>query len=344
MAHDQDAALVVIPTLNEAAHIEGLLDQFGAFARRERAAGRDTLVAVVDGGSSDATPAIVRSHPTTKDGLVVLLNNVHRIQSAGINQAVDLLGAKRAWLIRVDAHARYPDDYPEVLIAEAKASGAASVVVAMHAVGKAPVQQAIALAQNSRIGNGGAGHRTGEGGRFVPHGHHALMRLCVFRAVGGYDPSFSHNEDAELDLRLTDRGFRIWQTARTGIDYIPRATFPALARQYARFGGGRARTLCKHWNRHRPQPRQMVVISLAPLVWVAALAPAFPVLAAPTGLWLIACLLAGPVVARGKGGPALSTRVGMAAGVMHLAWSAGFWLYLLKEQRTTPTRNVEAQP
>ena len=49
------------------------------------------------------------------------------------------------------------------------------------------------------------------------------MRIAAFRAVGGYDESFSHNEDAELDLRLTREGGRIWLTDKVRIGYHPRA-------------------------------------------------------------------------------------------------------------------------
>jgi succinoglycan biosynthesis protein ExoA len=49
----------------------------------------------------------------------------------------------------------------------------------------------------------------GLGWRFVEHGRHALIRLDAFRAVGGYDATQSHNEDAEFDYRLTGNGGRI---------------------------------------------------------------------------------------------------------------------------------------
>lgn len=109
------------------------------------------------------------------------------------------------------------------------------------------------------------------------------MRLDAFRSVGGYDATLSHNEDAELDLRLARRGFRIWQTARTGIDYVPRASLKALARQYARFGAGRAATLRKH--NVRPRLRQ-VAASLAPMVALAVLSPIWAGFAVPAALWL----------------------------------------------------------
>jgi GT2 family glycosyltransferase len=334
----RDGTLVVIPTLNEAAHIHAVLDQLDGFISGEAAAGRNSIVVVADGGSTDATRDIVKAHPTSKNGRTILIDNPDRFQSAGINRAVKRHGDGRAWLIRIDAHARYPDDYCDVLIAEAEATGAASVVVPMRAVGVGLPQAAIALTQNSRLGNGGASHRTGQGGRYVDHGHHALMRLDAFRAVGGYDPTFRHNEDAELDLRLSARGYGIWQTARTCIDYIPRVSLRALARQYAHFGAGRAATLRKH--RIRPRLRQMVVAALAPLVALLAFTPIWPGFAVPAVVWACTCLVAGQIVARAERGPATGVLVGVAAGVMHLAWSVGFWRCVLAPR---PIRSLQSR-
>ena len=82
-----------------------------------------------------------------------------------------------------------------------------SVVVSMNAEGSACLQRAAAAAQNSLLGNGGSSHRIRSDGRWVDHGHHALMTTAAFKAVGGYDEAFSHNEDAELDVRLTKADF-----------------------------------------------------------------------------------------------------------------------------------------
>lgn len=103
------------------------------------------------------------SHWWTSPGRVVLLDNPRRVQSASINLAVARFGTGREWLVRIEAHALYPEDYCEVLIDEAKTTGAAAAAVAMHAVGDGPAQAAIAQAQNSQFGNGGAAHRTAPG-------------------------------------------------------------------------------------------------------------------------------------------------------------------------------------
>ncbi|TIT70853.1 MAG: succinoglycan biosynthesis protein exoa, partial [Mesorhizobium sp.] len=71
------------------------------------------------------------------------------------------------------------------------------------------------------------------------------MRIAAFRAVGGYDESFSHNEDAEFDHRLRQAGYRIWMSGRTQMVYYPRSTLKGLFFQYLGYGRGRANNVLK---------------------------------------------------------------------------------------------------
>jgi GT2 family glycosyltransferase len=308
--------LVVVPALNEAVHIRAVLDGLTPFARRTGA-----RIVVADGGSTDGTQAIVRQM-ARDEPLIALIDNPARLQGAGINLAVRTFGDSAQWLLRIDAHSAYPPDYGDRLLSEARKTGADAVVVRMKAVGQGPLHRLIALAQNSRLGNGGAAHRTAAAGRWVDHGHHALIGIAAFRAVGGYDESFSHNEDAELDHRLRTKGYRLWLTAETGLDYFPRRTLGSLLLQYFRFGRGRARNILKH--RAGLGVRQAVVAALAPLVLLAALAPLAPVFALPLAVWLLACLVGGVALAVAGRQPQ-AVLSGFIAGAMHLAWSAGFW-------------------
>lgn len=321
---------ILIPTLNEARHILGVINALAGSAEKLGA-----QIVVIDGGSTDGTVDLVQAEAARRPG-VILLHNPKRLQSAAINLAVERFGDALEWIIRVDAHAGYPEDYCDVLLAEAQRSGADSVVVRMHATGTGPLQTLIAAAQNSLFGNGGSAHRGAGEGRFVDHGHHALMRVAAFRAVGGYDESFSHNEDAELDQRLGQQGFRIWLTAATRMDYFPRDTLRGLAKQYFRFGRGRMATARKHpGSLHK---RHAILISLAPLLVLAALLPLFPPLALPFGLWLAACLLAGVATAL-RARSASIALCGIPGAVMQMSWSLGFWMGLLSGSRTGGKRS-----
>lgn len=308
--------LIVIPTLNEAAHIAGVLDSILPFAEQT-----DGLVVVADGRSQDATRDIVHAY-AARNPRVVLLDNPRRLQAAAVNLAVKTHGEGFDWLLRLDAHSAYPADFGAALLAEADETGADSVVVSMQAEGQRGLQRLIADAQNSRIGNGGSAHRLAGKGVWVDHGHHALMRMGAFRAVGGYDERFSHNEDAELDHRLRQVGYRIRLTGRTGLRYFPRARLMPLLRQYFNFGRGRARNLAKH--RGRPALRQRLVALLAPALLLSVLAPVSLVFAAPLLLWLAGCLAGGVLIAVTTRNPA-GLLAGFIAGAMHLAWSAGYW-------------------
>lgn len=312
--------LVVIPCLNEAAHLAVITKQMALAVRPYQG-----KVVVVDGGSTDGSRAIAREI-ARRDSYVVFLDNPERIQSAGINSAVVAFGDGHTHLIRVDAHAGYPDDFISTLLQEAARSDAASVVVGMIAQGSNLIQKVNAATQNARIGNGGSKHRARGTGEYVEHGHHALIALDAFRALDGYDPSFSHNEDAEFDARLIRAGYRIWLTGRTAITYYPRTEARALMEQYFRYGRGRARNMSKH--RSLPNMRQAIVIGVAPSVALVALSSAFPLLAVPAFLWMAAAAFGAVTVAIRARAPEL-LMAGPVAIMMHVSWSVGFWLQIL---------------
>lgn len=315
-------ALIVIPCLNEEAHLPRLLDQFVA-------ENPDALIVVADGGSSDRSRDIVAERSVTAPNLV-LLDNPARIQAAGVNLAVARFGDARKWLVRVDAHCRYPPDYRARLEAAAAAHAADCVVVPMVTRGHSCFQVAVATAQNSVLGTGGSAHRRIGNGRFVDHGHHALIALERFASADGYRDDMVANEDAELDLRLTKGGARIWLEPALAIEYLPRSTPAALWRQYFRYGAGRARTLKLH--RSRPKPRQVLPLLVPVAFGLLALTPVSGWFAVPVLVWLAIAIAAGVALgARDRRRCALLA--GLAAAIMHLGWGLGFLRGLAQVER-----------
>ncbi|MGA0606730.1 glycosyltransferase family 2 protein [Phenylobacterium sp. VNQ135] len=322
-ADHERRAVIVIPCLNEAKAIAGVIDRI-----LDDDGLVDPLVLVADGGSTDGTRDIV-ADIAARDPRVRLVHNPARLQSAGVNLAARALDDRRPWMIRVDAHADYPRNYVSTLIAEARATGAASVVVSMDTKGEGGFQRAVAAAQNSVLGTGGSAHRLAGEGKWVDHGHHALFRLDAFEAVGGYDETFSHNEDAELDLRLGREGGRIWLTDKVRIGYHPRSTPGALWKQYFSYGKGRARTVLKHFTPLKV--RQALPLAVAPAVVSLLGAPVFWPLAIPAVTWMLATLLFGVMLGL-KHRDAATLLSGPAAMIMHLSWSAGFWWQLFTDR------------
>lgn len=322
--------LIVIPCLNEEAHLPALL----ALLTTEPAAANARIV-VADGGSTDGSAEVVRAFGA-RDPRVVLLANPKRIQSAAVNLAVARYGADAETLIRVDAHARYPSDFLTRLLQAANETGADSVTISMRAASEsgACFQTAAAAAQNSVLGAGGSPHRKGGERRWVDHGHHALFKLAAFRAAGGYDESFTHNEDAELDARIRARGGKILLAADILIDYFPRTTARALARQYFSYGRGRARTVLKH--KEKLKPRQLAPLAIAPAIVLAALTPFSLWAAAPAAMWLTLCLVLGALLGM-RDRSVCAAFAGAPAAIMHAAWSAGFIAEIMAPTRAAPT-------
>jgi succinoglycan biosynthesis protein ExoA len=309
---------IIVPTLNEEDYIESCLDSLvGQYPEDAHE------ILVVDGGSSDATACIVTSFGE-RHRSVRLLDNPRRLQSSAMNLAARAAAPGATILVRADAHARYAPDFIKSCVSALTGTGATSVVVPMRTEARpgAGLQHAIAAAQSSRLGNGGAAHRTGIVSGFVDHGHHAAFDRAFFQSVGGYDERFTHNEDAELDIRAIKAGGAVWMCADAPVIYYPRDRLDHLARQYFRHGSGRARTLRKH--RIRPRPRQLIpVVVLAGCTAGVAMAPFIPDVAALALLYPAACLAWG--IAQSVRRRDVRMIAGAAALMtMHLSWASGF--------------------
>jgi succinoglycan biosynthesis protein ExoA len=327
-----DGVVVVIPCLNEEEHIEKTLAHF--MAEQEDAVRK---IVVSDGGSTDRTVEIVEQC-ALRDRRVVLLHNSRRIQSSALNKAVEQYGHLARFIVRADAHADYPAGFCTTLLAAQLMTGAESVVVSMIAEGGTCFQAAAATAQNSRLGNGGSAHRRLARGGFVDHGHHALMDVNAFRSVGGYDESFSYNEDAELDYRLIAAGFRIYLCAGADITYYPRKSPASLFNQYTNFGRGRAMTILKH--RTRPKLRQVLPVLVGPAVVMSLLWPFTPLFAIPAMLWAIAGLTYGLALGI-RSRSRCACGAGIAALLMHLGFSFGFMSQTLRGGSLRSSRGAQ---
>ena len=308
---------IVMPALNEEGYIADAVSSI-----LPGAGTCDYELLVLDGGSTDRTREIVQQlasqHPEIK-----LLHNERRIQSAALNIASEICDPRAEILVRADCHANYPPDFAARCADTLIRTGSGSVVVPMRAVGRRPVQRAIAAAQNSRLGNGGSAHRTAGRSGYVEHGHHAAFDRAIFRELGGYDETAPYNEDAEYDARLVNSGRRIYLDGDLTIDYFPRASLRTLARQYFRHGWGRANTTLKH--RKVPKPRQIlpVLVLLISAFGLALWPIAGAIALLPTFLYVAACSLWALQLAGQSRDPAVLLAA-PAAIVMHMAWACGF--------------------
>lgn len=327
---------LVLPALDEERYLEACVR---GLLRGEQPADRIEIL-VLDGGSADGTRAIADRLAGQLPFLRVV-DNPGRLQSAAFNLAMRSADQRAEYLLRCDVHAEYPPGFVARALRTAEETGAALVAFSDAPAHHGCLQAAVAFAQSTAVGVGGSRYRLGGWSGWVDHGKHGCFRRSAVEAVGGYDESFSHNEDSELSLRLLRAGERIWLDGELVVHYYPRDSLTALARQYWRYGRGRASTCLKH--RVWPGPRQLgppvlvlwhLLVLVAALWWPVALVAPAAYLAALASVSAAAaarrrqrCLLLAPA----------------ALVTMHHAWGAGFLSRALQSGLSSSRRRRTAR-
>ncbi len=333
--------LVIIPTLNEAAVIADVIETLS----QDLPTQTQCQFIVADGGSSDGTIDIVTALSKTRSD-VHLMPNPKKIQSAGVNLAVDLFGNEAKYIVRCDAHANYPSGYIRQLVESLEMHEAQSVVVPMDTIGDTCWRKAVSWVSNSAIGSGGSAHRGGHSSGFVDHGHHAIMHIEAFRAAGQYDPTFTHNEDAEFDCRLRGIGGKIYLDANIRIENYPRSSLRSLWKQYFNYGRGRSRTMRRHPKSWRV--RQLIV----PLHFVVTLGAVVGAIFISSLFWAYPLFYFGALTAvAARTATQTKSRCAWAmipaAATMHFAWAIGLIHGVLTIRETewlAPTHPIFPKP
>jgi len=230
---------IAMPCLNEERYIEACLRS--VMAQDYPKEKMEILVA--DGMSIDATREIL-ARLSEEDPRIRTVDNPDRIQAAGMNR---LIHASRGdVVVRMDVHCEYAPDYVRRCVEALDATGAWNAGGAQRARAKTLFQRALCAALDSPLGVGGAKYRGKDNEGFVDTVFLGAFRRKVFETVGMYDPKAITNEDAELNQRIVDAGGTVYQSKDVVVFYYPRDSFRSLAKQYYKYGKGRARTLLKH--------------------------------------------------------------------------------------------------
>lgn len=290
---------VALPVLNEEATIGACLDAVLA-----QTYPNVVEVLVVDGGSTDRTRDLAARRPGVR-----VVDNPRRIQAAALNIA--LTEAKGEVLVRVDGHCLVAVDYVERCVEVLSSTGAAMVGGSMAPVGRSARQRGIAAAMSSRIGAGPARFHTSGPAGWVDTVYLGAYRVAAALEAGGYAEDQAVNEDAELAVRMRRvGGIRFDPTIRSV--YEPRDRLAALAKQYFRYGAGRAATIRKH-------PSSIAPRQLAPLGLLAGLASPWrrPVAGAYVAALVAAC------AREIRKEPEAGATMAMSIPTMHLCWAAG---------------------
>ncbi len=325
---------VIVPCYNEEATIGLLLNALlgQTYPRRQME------VIIADGLSQDGTRGVIaafrQAHP---DLTVQITDNPGR----GIPSAVNAAGAAACGdiLIRLDAHSIPVPEYVErcVEAIEAQKGTVVGGVWSIRPGAAGFVAEGIAEAARHPLGVGDALYRLGAKAGAVDTVPFGAFRRSLFQQMGGLDESLLTNEDYEFNTRVRRGGGVIWLDPQIRSTYVARASLPALARQYWRYGYWKLRMLQRYpgslrWRQALPPA---FVTSLVVLLLLSVfLPPARILLLVELALYLGALLAAGLIAAIRQRKPLLVPGLAAAIATMHLAWGSGFvWSLLSRSSK-----------
>jgi succinoglycan biosynthesis protein ExoA len=321
---------LIVPVRNEEASIADCLESL------VRQSFRDFEIVVIDGLSSDRTVAIVEEF-MERDPRIRVVVNERRLTQIALN--VGLAEARGTFLVRIDGHSVAAPDYLERIVDHLKSEEFAGVGGTKLAVGGTSVMsRVIASALSSRFGVGGSIYHYAQETAWVDHIPFGAYRVDLLRALGGWDESLLANEDFELDYRVRRSGGRLLLDPKIKVYWKTSQTLADLARQYQRYGRGKAAVARLHpdslkW-RHL-LPAAVFLTIAASVGTAAAVKRPWPLLAdLPYAAFLVASL--GDANLRRSAGRS-PWLVPAVLATMEMSWSWGFLRDIAKKSSSDIT-------
>jgi len=327
---------VVIPARNCAAELPACLD---AVSAQTYQGPMEVIVATAP--STDDTEAVAQRRARTADSNarsarpIRVVSNPAGTTSSGLNLAISAAGGEI--IVRVDAQARLPADYVERAAATLQRTGAANVGGAQRPVGQGDLSRVIAAALSSPFGGGPAAFRQRSDEGPVDTVYLGVFDAAALASVGGFDESLVRNQDYELNWRLREQGYVVWLDPSLVVEYQPRSTWAALARQYFEYGAWKRVVVSRH-------PRSMRLRHLAAPALVGGLAVSAFELARGRrrggivpAVYLASCTVAAARLRQRLPSAGGRLRAVWAFAVMHLSWGTGFLIGRRRNGRMRPT-------
>ena len=223
---------IIVPCYNEAGFIKKLLqnivDQEYPKEKSE--------VYIIDGMSNDGTrdiiSAFIKSYPH-----IHLLDNERRYVPFALNKGIS--ASTGEVIVRMDAHAEYPQDYVSRLVSQLYQLNADNVGGSWITLpGDSTVKSmAIATAMASPFGVGNAHYRLPVNEiREVDTVPFGCYRRDVFNRIGLFDEDLLRNQDDTYNAKLKKNGGKIFLIPDIKIRYYARTSITSTLKMFYQYG------------------------------------------------------------------------------------------------------------
>lgn len=214
---------VIMPIYNEEKYIENCIVSL----LKQNYPQKQMEWIFVDGCSKDETRKIVESYMEKYPSLIKLYNNPNKTVPYAMNIGIKCALGK--YIIRLDAHSEYSDDYISKCVYYLDTTDADNVGGVADTKSKGFVGSAIALMLSSKFGVGNSQFRTNGKSGYVDTVPFGAFRREVFDKYGMYDERLTRNQDNEMNYRIRKNGGKIYMAEDIRLSYYCRDSISGIA-------------------------------------------------------------------------------------------------------------------
>ncbi len=230
---------VIIPVLNEEKYIEKCIESVIKQDYRKD----DMELILIDGCSNDETVTIINDY-IKRYNFIKLYKNKKRTVQCALN--IGIKNAKGTYIVRMDAHSEYADNYVSKCIEYLEKTGADNVGGPMIAKGKTRKQKIIAAAYHSSFALGGGKFHKENYEGYADTVYLGAFKRQTLLDIGMYDEMLPRSEDDDLNFRITENGGKIYITPEIKSIYYPRSNYIDVFKQYFEYGLWKVAVIKKH--------------------------------------------------------------------------------------------------
>jgi len=217
---------IILPCRNEEKYIEKCIQSL----INNQSPDFQLEILIIDGMSTDKTVEIATNY-CRQFSFIKLLHNADKTVPYAMN--LGIVHAEGDFIVRVDAHASYPENYISTLVNNLISLDADNVGFPCKTDVLTKNRKTLAIREvlSNRFGVGNALFRIGiekvTQADTVPFG---CYKKSVFTRFGLYDTRLARNQDIELNKRIIRGGGKIYLLPNLECVYYARETFSAIAK------------------------------------------------------------------------------------------------------------------